>query len=120
MDDILAFVGNVGEKTVTIILFSAIGLVAIVSVFLLILIFLNFQLRKKSMDYQYRSEVAERFGLIILDDATVLNSEGKLLVSREERARQRCLCCQPKLATPATHIPSSAGVLPRPADPETT
>ena len=119
LGDILAFLGNVGEKTVTIILFSAIGLVAIVSVFLLILIFLNFHLRKKSMDYQYRSEVAERFGLVILDDATVLNSEGKLLVAGK-KARHALPPLPAKTGGNSQHNPSSAGVLPRPADPETT
>ena len=31
------------------------------------------------MEYRYRSEMAERFGLIILEDNTVLNNEGKLI-----------------------------------------
>lgn len=119
LDDILVFVGTVGEKSVKIILFSAIGLVAVISVFLLILIVLNFQLRKKSMDYQYRSEVAERFGLIILDDMTVLNSDGKLLVSG--RKGKEALPLLPA-KTSGDHRPDqpSPGVLPRPADSETT
>ncbi len=119
LDMILAFVGSVGEKTVKIILFSAIGLVAIISVFLLILIVLNFQLRKKSMDYQYRSEMAERFGLVILDDMTVLNSEGKLLVNgKKAKGTPPLLPAKTIDASQPDH--SSAGVLPRPVDPETT
>jgi hypothetical protein len=119
LDVILAFVGNVGETTVKIILFSAIGLVGIISIFLLILIVLNFQLRKKSMDYQYRSEVAERFGLIILDDKTVLNSEGKLLLDgKKGKAAVPLLPAKTTHAAPPDH--PSAGVLPRPVDPETT
>ena len=119
LDDILAFVGNVGEMTVKIILFSAIGVVAIISVFLLILIVLNFQLRKKSMDYQYRSEVAERFGIIILDDNTVLNSEGKLLVNgKKTRGAVPLLPAKTADAGQPDHPPS--GVLPRPVDLEST
>jgi len=79
LDVLLAFLSNVGEKSVKIVLISASVLVAILSVFALVLIFLNFQLRKKSMEYRYRSEMAERFGLIILEDNTVLNNEGKLI-----------------------------------------
>lgn len=79
LDDLLAFLSNVGEKSVKIVLISAAALVALISVFALILILLNFQLRKKSMEYRYRSEMAERFGLIILEDNTVLNNEGKLV-----------------------------------------
>lgn len=81
LDVIMSFVGSVGEKSVKIFLISAAILLGVVSIFALILIVLNFQLRKRSMEYQYRADVAERFGLIILDDNTVLNSEGKLLIN---------------------------------------
>ena len=118
LDVILAFVGNVGETTVKIILFSAIGLVGIISIFLLILIVLNFQLRKKSMDYQYRSEVAERFGLIILDDKTVLNSDGKLLI--DGKKGKATVPLLPAKTADETPPDPAAVVLPRPADPETT
>ena len=119
LDVILAFVGSVGEQTVKIILFSAIGLVGVISVFLLILIVLNFQLRKKSMDYQYRSEMAERFGLVILDDMTVLNSEGKLLVDGKKAKGSPPLL--PAKTIDASQLDQAPhGVAPRPVDPETT
>ncbi|GLI34464.1 hypothetical protein [Desulforhabdus amnigena] len=81
LDAILSFLASVGEKSVKIFLISAVVLVALASVFALILIVLNYQLRKRSMEYQYKSEVAERFGLIILEDNTVLNRDGKLLIN---------------------------------------
>jgi hypothetical protein len=80
IDAFLAFVATVGEQTVRIVLMSGAVLLGIGSVFALILVILNYQLRKRSMAYQYRSEVAERFGLIILDDNTVINGEGRLLI----------------------------------------
>ena len=119
LGDILSFVGNVGEMTVKFILFSAIGVVAIISVFLLILIVLNFQLRKKSMDYQYRSEVAERFGIIILEDHTVLSSEGKLLVSGK-KTKGAVPLLPPKTSEAKKPDQPASGVLPRPADLEPT
>ena len=118
LDVILTFVGNVGEKTVRIILFSAIGLVAVISIFLLILIVLNFKLRKKSMEYQYRSEVAERFGLIILDDMTVLNREGHLLINGKKR--KEALPLLPAKTTASRPNPAPSGAIPKRADPETT
>lgn len=81
LDSFLGFVANVGEKSVQVVLISAAILVGIASVFGLILVVLNYKLRKHSMEYQYRSEMAHRFGLIILNDHTVLSSEGKLLVT---------------------------------------
>jgi hypothetical protein len=80
LDAILTFIEHVGEKSIRILLISGSVLLGVASLFGFILIILNYQLRKKTMAYQYRSDVAERFGLIILDDNTVLNSEGKLLV----------------------------------------
>lgn len=80
LDSILSFLEVVGEKSFRVILISGAVALGIASVFGFILIVLNYQLRKQTMSYQYRSEVAQRFGLIILDDNTVLNSEGKLLV----------------------------------------
>ncbi|MEN6440858.1 MAG: hypothetical protein ABFD97_19980 [Syntrophobacter sp.] len=81
LDAILTFIGNFGEKSAKIFLVSAGILLVLLSVFALILIILNYRLRKRAMEYQYKSQVADRFGLIILEDNTVLNSQGKLLIN---------------------------------------
>jgi len=80
LDDILTFFATVGEQSGKIALASVGILICLAVAFGLILIFLNYRLRKASMEYQYKTEVAEKFGLVILDDNTVLNSQGKLLV----------------------------------------
>lgn len=116
IDAIVGFVGTVGETTVKFLLFSAVGLIGVVSLFLLILILLNYQLRKKSMEYQYRSEVAQRFGLIILEDMTVLNSEGKLLINgKKAKGAVPMLPSKTSDHPPKESIP---GVVPRPVDAE--
>jgi hypothetical protein len=118
LDAIVGFVSNVGEKTVKILLFSGLGLLGVVSLFLLLLIVLNYRLRKKSMEYQYRSEVAERFGLVILEDMTVLNRDGKLLLNGK-----RAKGALPMLPAKTSDSPSDApppGIVPRPADVEGT
>lgn len=81
LDAIVTIIGNIGQKSVNILLVSGGIILLLVSVFALILIVLNYRLRKKAMEYQYKSQVAERFGLVILEDNTVLNSSGKLLVN---------------------------------------
>jgi len=78
---------------------------------------MNYQLRKKTMAYQYRSEVAERFGLIILDDNTVLNSEGKLLI--QGRKWKTSVPLLPG-STQEPAVETTATAIPRPADLETT
>jgi hypothetical protein len=81
IDVILRVMGAVGEQTARVLLIAGAVLLGVGSFFGLVMVVLNYKLRKKSMEYQYRSELAERFGLIVLDDNTVLNHEGKLLVA---------------------------------------
>lgn len=80
LDTILAFVGAVGESSVRILLISIGVLVTLAAIFALVLILLSYKLRKKSMEYQYKTEMGQRFGLLILEDNTVLNGEGRLLI----------------------------------------
>lgn len=118
LDGILSFLTGVGEQSVRFLLISSVVLVALASVFGLILILLNYQLRKRSMEYQYKSEVAERYGLIILEDNTVLSRDGRLLVDgRRSGARRRLLAAERADGPP--RVPAGTQ-LPQPADCEHT
>jgi membrane protein implicated in regulation of membrane protease activity len=81
LDSIAAIVGAIGEKSVKILLTSLIVIFLVASIFALVLIVLNYRLRKTAMEYQYKTQVAEKLGLVILEDNTVLNSSGRLLVN---------------------------------------
>jgi len=81
LDDILTVIGAIGEKSVHIVLTSLGVVLLLVSVLALVLIILNYRLRRTAMEYQYKSQVAERLGLVILDDNTVLSSSGRLLLN---------------------------------------
>lgn len=116
LDTFLAFIANVGEKSVKVVLISAAVLVGIASVFAFILIILNYQLRKKSMAYQYKSDMAERFGLIILDDNTVLNKDGKLLI--QGKNWKETVPLLPATTTGTDPQESSATTIRRPVDVE--
>jgi hypothetical protein len=80
LDAILGFLGSVGSKSVHVLLIAAIVLTVLGAIYGLILITMNYQLRKQSMAYEYKKDVADKFGLIILEDNTVLDSNGRLLV----------------------------------------
>ncbi len=81
LNTIVALMGSVGEKSVKILLTSLSVILLLASIFALILIILYYRLRKTEMEYQYKARIAEKFGLVILEDNTVLNSSGKLLVN---------------------------------------
>ena len=78
---IVSLAGNIGGKSVEILLISLGVILLLAAIFGLILIILNYRLRKAAMEYEYKSQVAEKFGLVILEDNTVMNSSGKLLVN---------------------------------------
>jgi hypothetical protein len=40
---------------------------------------LNYKLRKKNMEYDYKREVMERLGIAILDERTMVDSQGQVL-----------------------------------------
>ncbi len=114
LDSILGFFGSVGEHSVRIVLISCAVLVILAAAFAALLILLNYRLRKRSMEYQYKSDVAERFGLIILEDNTVINSAGTLLINgRKGKRVAQFLPPAPPKDSP-TEAPGS--ILPHPAD----
>jgi len=78
---IAGLIGSIGEESVKILLTSLSVILLLASIFALIQIILNYRLRKTAMEYQYKAQVAEKLGLVILQDNTVLNSSGKLLVN---------------------------------------
>jgi hypothetical protein len=118
LDRIVGLIGSIGEKSVKILLVSAAVILVLVSFFALILLILNYQLRKRAMEYRYKSQVAERFGLIILEDNTVLNSQGKLLVNGRKWKDAVQLLPEPqKTDNPSEN--SGSVTIPRPIDLET-
>jgi membrane protein implicated in regulation of membrane protease activity len=118
MGGILGFIGTVGEKSVKILLVMGAVLLVVGVIFALVLIIMNYKLRKRSMEYQYRSEVAERFGLIILEDNSVLNGQGKLLVQGKKwKDAVPLLPVHSSESTPeGSNSPEENGAMTRPTD----
>jgi hypothetical protein len=81
------------------------GLGVVVVIYLLFFLFFKYRLNQKQMKYQYYSDIADRHGLIILDDRTVLHKSGNLLVQggrRWRRAKQvgKAQASEPELVPP--------------------
>jgi len=85
LDVILATIGHVGERTAYYLFIGLGALVAGTLIFLLFWLFWKFKLQKYQMEqrWNYRNRVMEKTGLIILDNNTVINEEGKVLVTDE-------------------------------------
>ena len=81
LNDILVVVGHVGERTAHYLFIGLAVLLAVAVVVGLIWMFLSYNLRKKTLEYefQYKKEVIEKTGLILLGDNRVMNQDGRVL-----------------------------------------
>ncbi len=88
LDEILAVIGHIGEETVFYVSVALAVVLGAALVMGLIWMFMSYNLRKKSMEYQYqyKKDVVEQTGMIILDDDRIMDKEGKLL--NDNRPRQ--------------------------------
>jgi magnesium-transporting ATPase (P-type) len=80
-DVILKAVGQAGEKTAFYLLIGVGVMVAIALIFLLFFLYWKFKLHKYHLQQQweYKKRITDKYGLIILENNTVLNEEGKVI-----------------------------------------
>lgn len=81
LDGILAVIGHVGERTAYYLLITLAVLLAVSVVLGLVWMFMSYNLRKKSMEYQYKykKDVVDKTGLIILEGDRVMDQQGNML-----------------------------------------
>jgi hypothetical protein len=81
LNDILVVVGHVGERTAHYLFIILAVLLAIAVVVGLIWMFLSYNLRKKTLEYefQYKKEVIEKTGLVLIGADRVMNRDGRVL-----------------------------------------
>ena len=81
LDAIFAFLARAGEKSAQYLLVSLGVLLAVGAVFGVIWMILNYRLQRQAIRYrhQYKKEVVERMGLLILEDDTVIDKEGQVI-----------------------------------------
>ncbi len=81
LDDIAFYALQIGSGVARYLFFTLIGLIIIVAIGLISWMILSFRLRQQTMksDHQYRMQLMEQFGMVLLDDGTMINKEGKVL-----------------------------------------
>jgi hypothetical protein len=80
MNHIMAWLSSLGYNTFMFLSYVLAGLGGIAITYLLFFLFFKYRLNQKNMKYQYYSQISDKFGLIILDDRTVLYKDGNMLV----------------------------------------
>jgi len=81
LDGILAVIGHVGAETAHYLFVVLCVVLGVGSVLGLVWMFMSYNLRKKSMEYQYKykKDVVDKTGLIILENDRIMDQQGHLL-----------------------------------------
>jgi uncharacterized membrane protein len=81
LDAIIMLILNAGEKVIRYLLLSLGILLVGALIFGICWVIANYKLRKKHMEhhFKYKNDVMEHMGLLIMDDETVINKEGKVI-----------------------------------------
>ena len=85
IDDIMLIFFNAGEKVIKYVLISIAILLAVGLIFGVFWVIANYKLRKKHMEhhFQYKKDVMAQMGLLIMDDETVINKDGKIISEKD-------------------------------------
>lgn len=81
--EILAFLGRFGEAAAKFLLIALGCILVAGTLFGVVRMVLNYKLRKKDMEYEYKREVMDRLGIAILDERTVIDQQGRTVRPRE-------------------------------------
>ena len=85
LDDFIIFLGKIGVKTVEYALIILGVIFAVAVVFALIWIFMKYKLEKMKYEYQYKQDVMSNLGLLVIDQNTVINNEGKVIIQNKKK-----------------------------------
>ncbi len=80
MNYIMAWVSSLGQKTFVFLSYALGAFGVLVAFYMFFFMLFKYKLNKKNMQYQYYADISNKYGLIILDDRTVLHKNGNLLV----------------------------------------
>lgn len=83
MGAIMDFLARFGEAASRFLLIGLGCVLAAGTIFGVVRMVLNYKLRKKNMEYDYKREVMDRLGIAILDERTMIDSQGKVVAPRQ-------------------------------------
>ncbi len=112
MNHIMAWLSSLGYNAFLFLSYALAGLGVIVVIYLLFFLLFKYRLNHKHLKYQYYSQISDKYGLIILDEGTVLYKDGNLLVrGRRWRGPRQMGRVNPEAEllapeSPRTHLPA--------------
>jgi len=85
LDIIVVYMAQVGASTARYLFFTLIGVLVVVAIGIAVWMILSYRLRQKSMQtgHQYRMQLMEQFGMVLLEDGTMINQEGEVVYQQD-------------------------------------
>ncbi|MBF0451553.1 MAG: hypothetical protein HQK75_12680 [Candidatus Magnetomorum sp.] len=83
IDDIVGYLQRLGEQSVQFLLILLCSTLGIGTLFGLTWMIFAYKLKKKSMEYEFKSQVMEKFGIAVLEDNTMITRSGRLLTGEK-------------------------------------
>jgi uncharacterized integral membrane protein len=83
IDDIVDYLQRLGEQSVQFLLILICTTLGIGTLFGLTWMIFTYKLKKKSMEYEYKTHVMEKFGIAVLEDNTMITRSGHLITHED-------------------------------------
>lgn len=85
MDTIVYFLAQAGAKTAEYLFIALVTVLVVAAIGIIVWMVLSYKLRKKKMDfsYQYKKDVMDRLGVLVMDDDTLVDRDGRIVYQPE-------------------------------------
>jgi len=85
LDAIALYLTQVGAMTAQYLFYTLIGVLAAVAIGITVWMILSYRIRQKSLQtgHQYRMQLMDQFGMVLLEDGTMINQEGEVVYQQE-------------------------------------
>jgi hypothetical protein len=81
LEDIVLYVAQAGATTAKYLFFTLIGILIVSAIGVAIWVALSYRLKNKTLsaDHQYRMQLMEQFGMVLLENGTMLDKQGEVV-----------------------------------------
>lgn len=88
MDAIAIYAAQAGAATAEYLFITLVTIMAVIALGIGVWMILSYRLRQKQLatSHQYRMQLMDQFGMVMLDDGTMLNKEGSIVYQQEDVA----------------------------------
>ncbi len=88
MDAIVLYAAQAGAATAQYLFITLVVVMAVIALGIGVWMILSYRLRQKTLatDHQYKMQLMDQFGMVLLDDGTMLNKEGDVVYQQEGAA----------------------------------